>query len=89
MQIPGGLNLLQRKPRIPGDLGGLSISEETGKWTAAYPFCVPPTDLKDNYEQVIGYTVPMKKRLNKQNRTEEFNKQFYDTVERGRSVRER
>jgi hypothetical protein len=26
-------------------LEGLSISEETGKWTAAYPFCVPPTDL--------------------------------------------
>jgi hypothetical protein len=58
---------------------------------AAYPFCIPPTDLKDNYEQVRGYTVSMEKRLNKQNRTEEFNKQFYDTVERGvfREVSER
>jgi hypothetical protein len=64
-------------------LEGLSISEESGKWTAAYPFCVPPTDLKDNYEQVRGYTMSMEKRLNKQKRTDEFNKQFYDTVERG------
>jgi hypothetical protein len=33
----------------------------------------------------------MEKRLNKQNRTDEFNKQFYDTVERGvfREVSER
>ena len=42
-----------------------------------------PPDLKDNYEQVRGYTVSMEKRLNKQKRTDEFNKQFYDTVDRG------
>jgi hypothetical protein len=63
-------------------LDGLKFSATTKRWTASYPFCVPPTDLKYNYDQVRGYTVSMERRLNKQNRTKEFNQQFYDTVKR-------
>jgi hypothetical protein len=64
-------------------LEGLEFDAAAKKWTASYPFCVPPTDLNDNYDQVRGYTVSMERRLNKQKRTEEFNQQFYDTVKRG------
>ncbi len=62
---------------------GLKFSEERRKWTASYPFFIPPSELKDNYQQVKTYTERMEKRLIKQGRVEEFNSQFRDTVERG------
>ncbi len=37
----------------------------------------------DNHDQVYKYTLYQEKRLAKEGRTEEFNKQFYETVERG------
>jgi hypothetical protein len=37
----------------------------------------------DNYNQVYSHTLRQEKRLAKKGRAEEFNKQFYDTVERG------
>jgi hypothetical protein len=37
----------------------------------------------DNYGQVYKYTLFQERRLAKEVRTEEFNKQFYMTVERG------
>ncbi len=55
-------------------LEGLKFSEERRKWTASYPFFVPPSELKDNYQQVKTYTERMEKRLIKQGRVEEFNK---------------
>jgi hypothetical protein len=64
-------------------LEGLKFSEERRKWTASYPFFVPPSELKDNYQQVKTYTERMEKRLIKPGRVEEFNNQFRDTVERG------
>jgi hypothetical protein len=64
-------------------LEGLKFSEERRKWTASYPFFIPPSELKDNYQQVKTYTERMEKRLIKQGRVEEFNSQFRDTVERG------
>ncbi len=39
--------------------------------------------MKDNYGQVFKYTLAQEKRLAKQGRTEEFNEEFYKTVERG------
>jgi hypothetical protein len=36
----------------------------------------------DNHDQVYRYTLYEEKRLAKEGRTEEFNKQFYETVER-------
>jgi hypothetical protein len=50
---------------------------------ATYPFHIPPTTLRDNYQQVYKYTLAQEKRLAKQGRTEEFNTEFYKTVERG------
>jgi hypothetical protein len=64
-------------------LEGLKFNEERRKWTASYPFFIPPSELKDNYQQVKAYTERMEKRLIKQGRVEEFNSQFRDTVERG------
>jgi hypothetical protein len=64
-------------------LDGLKFNEERRKWTASYPFFVPPSELRDNYQQVKTYTERMEKRLIKQGRVEEFNNQFRDTVERG------
>jgi hypothetical protein len=64
-------------------LDGLKFDEERRKWTASYPFFIPPSELKDNYQQVKAYTERMEKRLIKQRRVEEFNSQFRDTVERG------
>jgi len=64
-------------------LDGLKFDEKNRKWTASYPFCIPPSRLGDNYEQVYRLTLSQEKRLAKQGRTEEFNKQFYETVERG------
>ncbi len=64
-------------------LEGLKFSEERRKWTASYPFFIPPSELKDNYQQVKTYTERMEKRLIKQGRVEEFNSQFRDTIERG------
>ena len=64
-------------------LDGLKFDEDRCKWTASYPFFVPPTELSDNFQQVKRYTENMERRLIKQNRVEEFNKQFQDTVDRG------
>jgi hypothetical protein len=64
-------------------LEGLKFNEERRKWTVSYPFFIPPSELKDNYQQVKTYTERMEKRLIKQGRVEEFNSQFKDTVERG------
>jgi hypothetical protein len=64
-------------------LDGLKFNEERCKWTASYPFFIPPSELRDNYQQVKAYTERMEKRLRKQGRVEEFNSQFRDTVERG------
>jgi hypothetical protein len=64
-------------------LEGLEFSKERGRWRATYPFHIPPTTLKDNYGQVFKYTLAQEKRLAKQGRTEEFNAEFYKTVERG------
>ncbi len=64
-------------------LEGLKFNEERRKWTASYPFFIPPSELKDNYQQVKTYTERMEKRLIKQGRVEEFNSQFRDTLERG------
>jgi peptide methionine sulfoxide reductase MsrB len=47
------------------------------------PFHIPPSALQDNYEQVYKYTLAQLRRLAKQERTEEFNAEFYKTVERG------
>ena len=30
-------------------LDGLKFNEERRKWTASYPFFVPPSELRDNY----------------------------------------
>jgi hypothetical protein len=64
-------------------LEGLEFSQERGRWRATYPFHIPPTTLRDNYQQVYKYTLAQEKRLAKQGRTEEFNTEFYKTVERG------
>ncbi len=64
-------------------LDGLMFDEKRGKWTASYPFCIPPSKLMDNFDQVYKYTLYQEKRLAKEGRTEEFNKQFYETVGRG------
>ncbi len=64
-------------------LEGLKFDEEHRRWRATYPFHIPPTTLRDNYQQVYKYTLAQEKRLAKQGRTEEFNTEFYKTVERG------
>ncbi len=64
-------------------LEGLEFNKRRGRWRATYPFHIPPTTLKDNYQQVFKYTLAQEKRLAKQGRTEEFNAEFYKTVERG------
>ncbi len=63
-------------------LEGLKFNKEHRRWRATYPFHIPPTTLKDNYRQVFKYTLVQEKRLAKQGRTEEFNAEFYKTVER-------
>ena len=42
-------------------LEGLKFNEERRKWTASYPFFIPPSELKDNYQQVKTYTERWKK----------------------------
>jgi hypothetical protein len=64
-------------------LEGLKFNKEHRRWRATYPFHIPPTTLKDNYGQVFKYTLAQEKRLAKQGRTEEFNAEFYKTVECG------
>jgi hypothetical protein len=64
-------------------LEGLEFNKERRRWRATYPFHIPPNTLKDNYGQVFKYTLAQEKRLAKQGRTEEFNAEFYKTVERG------
>ncbi|MFO0004959.1 MAG: hypothetical protein ACK559_27900, partial [bacterium] len=57
-------------------LDGLKFDEKRKKWTASYPFCIPPSELMDNHDQVYKYTLYQEKRLAREGRTEEFNKQF-------------
>jgi hypothetical protein len=64
-------------------LDGLKFDVDKRKWTMSYPFCIPATVLMDNYDQVYSHTLRQEKCLAKQGRTEDFNKQFYDTVGRG------
>jgi hypothetical protein len=64
-------------------LDGLKFDEKRRKWRASYPFCIPPSKLMDNYDQAYRCTLHQEKRLAKEGRTEEFNKQFYETVGRG------
>jgi hypothetical protein len=54
-----------------------------GKVDAHVP--IPLSTLQDNYDQVYRYTLAQERRLAKQERTEEFNVEFYKTVERGMS----
>jgi hypothetical protein len=62
-------------------LEGLEFDEERAKWAATYPFQIPPFALQDNHEQMYRYTLAQEKRLAKQGRTQEFNAEFYKTVE--------
>jgi hypothetical protein len=55
-------------------LDGLEFNKERGRWRATYPFHIPPSTLKDNYEQVFRYTLAQERRLAKQGRTEESTK---------------
>jgi hypothetical protein len=64
-------------------LEGLAFNKERRRWRATYPFHIPSTTLKDNYAQVFKYILAQEKRLAKQGRMEEFNAEFYKTVERG------
>jgi hypothetical protein len=64
-------------------LEGLKFNAERGSWSATYTFNIPPSTLKNNYEQVFRYTRAQEKRLAKQGRTQEFNEEFYKTVEPG------
>ncbi|OBQ32859.1 MAG: hypothetical protein AN484_27625, partial [Aphanizomenon flos-aquae WA102] len=59
------------------------LDEEKRQWTAAYPFSKTPSLLIDNYNQARRMTEAAERRLKKQKRLEEFNKQFQDTVDRG------
>jgi hypothetical protein len=38
-------------------LEGLKFNMERGRWSATYPFHIPPSTLRDNYEQVFRYTL--------------------------------
>jgi hypothetical protein len=64
-------------------LEGLEFNKEQGRWRATYPFHIQPSTLRDNYAQVFKYTLVQEKRLAKQGHTEEFNEEFYKTVEHG------
>jgi hypothetical protein len=64
-------------------LKGLSLDVEKKKWTASYPFKVSPWTLIDNYSQARKCMEGQERRMIKSGRLEEFNKQFYETVERG------
>jgi hypothetical protein len=79
--IPNRLADLQENQEYQVILDGLRFDAERKKWTASYPFCIPPSELMDNHDQVYKYTLYQEKRLAKEGRTEEFNKQFYETVE--------
>jgi hypothetical protein len=46
-------------------------------------YSAPPRNPQENFEQVRRYTLAQEKWLAKQGQTEEFNKEFYKTVERG------
>jgi hypothetical protein len=52
-------------------LEGLKFNMERGRWSATYPFHIPPSTLKD--DQVYRYTLAQEKRLAKQGQTQEFN----------------
>jgi hypothetical protein len=64
-------------------LDGLKFDGAREKWTATYPFHIPPSTLQDNYEPVYRYTLAQERRLAKQERTQEFNAEFYKTMEHG------
>jgi hypothetical protein len=70
-------------------LDGLKFAAKRKKWTATYPFCIPPSELMDNHDQVYRYTLYQEKRLAKEGRTEEFNKQRAAEACRGDPARSR
>jgi hypothetical protein len=64
-------------------LDGFKFNGAREKRTATYPFRIPLSTLQDNYEQVYRYTLAQERRLAKQEQTQEFNAEFYKTVEHG------
>jgi hypothetical protein len=54
-------------------LDGLKFNGAQEKWTATYPFRIPPSTLQDHSEQVYRYTLVQERRLAKQERTQKFN----------------
>jgi len=62
---------------------GLTLDTVEKKWTAAYPYKVDPSVLKDNYGQAYACLVKTEKRLIKSGQLDAFNAQFEDTVSRG------
>jgi hypothetical protein len=64
-------------------LDGLKFIEQRKCWTASYPFCESLIVLGDNYRQVKKFMEGLEQKLEKKGRVDEFNQQFYQTVERG------
>jgi seryl-tRNA synthetase len=81
MQVQNEFADLQRGSRVPGHLGGLTLKGDKARWSATYPFHIPPSTLKDNYKQVYRYTLAQERILAKQGQIQEFYAQFYKTVE--------
>jgi hypothetical protein len=79
MQVQNEFADLQRGSRVPGHLGGLTLKGDKARWSATYPFHIPPSTLKD--KQVYRYTLAQERILAKQGQIQEFYAQFYKTVE--------
>ncbi len=47
---------------------GLKFNKERRKWMASYPFCIPPSELMDNHDQVYKYTLYQEKMLAKEDK---------------------
>ena len=62
---------------------GLSLDTVEKKWTAAYPYKIDPSVLKNNYGQAYACLVRTEKRLIKSGQLDAFNAQFEDTISRG------
>ena len=62
---------------------GLTLDTVEKKWTAAYPYKIDPSILKDNYGQANACLLRTERRLLKTKQLEAFNSQFQDSVKRG------
>lgn len=62
---------------------GLTLDTVEKRWTAAYPYKVNPTVLKNNYGQAHACLLRTEKRLIKNKQLDAYNQQFDDTVARG------